>query len=457
MKLSIVIPVYNEVNTILEILRRIKTVPMDKEIIIVDDGSTDGTQEILKEINDDGIRIFFNEKNRGKGFTLKKGFEHINGDIAIIQDADLEYYPSEYPILTQKIVEGKADVVYGTRFLGGRRVFNFYHYIGNQTLNLIANILYNTNLTDMMTCYKVFRADILKRLKLRAKGFGIEAEITAQIFKLHLKVYEVPISYDGRDYEEGKKCTWRDFFRSVYWLIKCKFESFDVGEETLYRMRLMKNNNKWIFKLIKPYLGSNILEVGSGIGNISRFLTALNRNLVLTDVKENYLDFLKHRFIGNPKVKMILHNISSSDPSFISPYGIDTVVCINALEHVKDDQKALENVYKILNKNGRLILIVPALNALYGSIDEKLGHFRRYDKVELIRKLEQKKFLIEQIYYHNFISAIGWFVNSRILRIKVMSNIQVALLDKFIPFIAIMEKRIKIPFGLSLVAICKKS
>lgn len=456
MKLSIVIPVYNEVNTILEILRRVKAVPIDKEIIIVDDCSTDGTREILKEIREDNIQLIFNEENRGKGFSVRKGFEYITGNIVIVQDADLEYYPDEYPVLIQKIMEGKADVVYGTRFLGPRRVFHFYHFLGNAVLNFIANFLYDTNLSDLMTGYKVFRADVLKRLKLRANGFGIEAEITAQILKRKLRLYEVPISYDGRDYDEGKKITWKDFFRSLYWLIRCKFESYDVGQDTLYRMRLMKNNNKCIFEEIKPYLGNNILEIGSAIGNISKFLAHLNKNLILTDINESYLEYLRHRFIGNPKVRIILHDLLSTDLSDILPSKIDTVVCINVLEHIKDDDKSLENIYKILYKNGRLILMVPTIKILYGSLDEKIGHFRRYEKSELVKKLECKNFRIEKICYHNLISTIGWFVNGRILRRKLISSSQVKVLDKFIPFFAKIEKKVKIPFGLSLIAICKK-
>jgi len=456
MKLSIVIPVYNEIDTIFEILQRVKTVPIDKEIIIVDDCSTDGTRELLREIKEDNIQLILNEENRGKGFSIRKGFEYITGNIVIVQDADLEYYPDEYSVLIQKIMKGKADVVYGTRFLGPRRVFHFYHFLGNQVLNLIANFLYDTNLSDLMTGYKVFRADVLKRLKLRANGFGIEAEITAQILKRKLRLYEVPISYDGRDYDEGKKITWKDFFRSLYWLIRCRFESYDVAEDTLYRMRLMKNNNRCTFEEIKPHLGNNILEIGSAIGNISKFLAHLNKNLILTDINENYLEYLRHRFIGNPKVRIILHDLLSTDLSDILPSKIDTVVCINVLEHIKDEHKSLENIYKILYKNGRLILIVPALKILYGSLDEKINHFRRYGKDELVKKLEGKNFRIEKIYYYNFISTIGWFVNGRILRRKLISSTQVKILDRLIPFFAEIEKRVKIPFGLSLIAICKK-
>ncbi len=456
MKLSVVIPVYNEIDTILEILQRVKAVPIDKEIIIVDDYSTDGTREILREIKDDNIQLILNEENRGKGFSIRKGFEYITGNIVIVQDADLEYYPDEYPVLIQKIMEGKADVVYGTRFSGPRRVFHFYHFLGNQVLNLIANFLYDTNLSDLMTGYKVFRADVLRRIKLSANGFGIEAEITAQILKRKLRLYEIPISYDGRDYDEGKKITWKDFFRSLYWLIKCRFESYDVAEDTLYRMRLMKNNNRRTFEEIKPYLGNNILEIGSAIGNISKFLAHLNKNLILTDINENYLEYLRHRFIGNPKVRIILHDLLSTDLSDILPSKIDTVVCINVLEHIKDEHKSLENIYKILYKNGRLILIVPALKILYGSLDEKISHFRRYGKDELVKKLEGENFRIEKIYYYNFISTIGWFVNGRILKRKLMSSTQVKILDRLIPFFAEIEKRVKIPFGLSLIAICKK-
>lgn len=456
MKLSIVIPVYNEINTILEVLRRVKAVPLDKEIIIVDDGSVDGTREVLKEVKEENVKVIFNERNWGKGFSIRRGFEHVSGDIVIIQDADLEYYPDEYPALIQKIIEGKADVVYGTRFLGPHRAFHFYHYLGNALLNFIANILYDTNLSDMMTCYKALKSNVLKKLKLRANGFGIEAEITAQVLRRKLRVYEVPISYNGRDYDEGKKITWKDFFRSLYWLLKCKFESFDISEDTLYRVRMMKNNNKCVFEQIKPYLSNNVLEVGSGIGNISKFLISFNREVILTDINDSYLEYLRHKFIGNPKVKVIKHNILLDDPSNLEPFKIDTIVCINVLEHIDSDKKALENIYKILQGGGRLILFVPALRNLQGSLDEKLLHFRRYEKRELLIKLEAVNFSVEMIYYFDFFAALGWFLNGVILKRKIMSSFQVKVFDKFIPLLAKIEQKIRIPFGLSLIVICKK-
>jgi len=219
-KLSIIIPVYNEKNTVLELIRLVKEEKHAKEIIIVDDASTDGTKDLLNNLNDRHLKVVFNKKNRGKGYCLRQGIKHVSGDIVIIQDADLEYYPDEYGILIAKIIEGKADVVYGSRFLGAHRVFHFYHHLGNLVLNLIANVLLDTDLTDLMTCYKAFKSDCIKSLRLRANRFGIETEITAEVFKRRYKVYEVPISYNGRGYEEGKKIKWTDFFVCLYWLLR---------------------------------------------------------------------------------------------------------------------------------------------------------------------------------------------------------------------------------------------
>jgi len=219
-KLSVIIPVYNEVNTVLELLKLVQNEEHDKEIIIIDDCSTDGTKELLQGIKDDNVKVFFNNKNRGKGFCIRQGIKHLTGDIVIIQDADLEYYPDEYGLLIEKIIQGKADVVFGTRFMGTHRAFYFHHYAGNHILNLIANVLLNAYVTDLMTCYKAFKTDIIKSLTLKADRFGIEPEMTAEVFKRGCKVYEVPISYDGRTYEEGKKIKWTDFFGCVYWLLR---------------------------------------------------------------------------------------------------------------------------------------------------------------------------------------------------------------------------------------------
>ena len=226
MKLSIVIPVYNEKNTIEKIIGQVQSVnlDLDKEIILVDDGSTDGTQEILRKLETDEVRIFFQEINQGKGKALQTGFSKASGDFVIIQDADLEYDPKEYPKLLAPLLDGRADAVYGSRFLGGpHRVLFFWHYLGNKMLTTFSNMLSNLNLTDMETCYKVFRKEILDKITLKSKRFGIEPEITLKLAKLKCRIYEVPISYSGRDYSEGKKIGWKDGIAAIFHIIRFKF------------------------------------------------------------------------------------------------------------------------------------------------------------------------------------------------------------------------------------------
>jgi glycosyltransferase involved in cell wall biosynthesis len=217
-------PCYNERETIDEIIRRVLAVPVRIELIVVDDGSKDGTRDILSKLAEElTFKLVFQPANAGKGSALRRGFEEVTGDIVLIQDADLEYSPEEYPELIELICQGRADVVYGSRFLGRHRVFLFTHYVGNRLLTLITNVLYNTMLTDMETCYKVMRTEVLRSMRLQANGFGIEPELTAKIFKRHYRVYEVPITYDGRGYDEGKKITWRDGVVALWVLLKYRF------------------------------------------------------------------------------------------------------------------------------------------------------------------------------------------------------------------------------------------
>lgn len=226
MKCSVVIPVYNESATIGEIFSRVKSIPLEKEIIFVDDGSDDGTREVLNKIAliDNKIKVIFHDKNQGKGAALKTGFKSATGEIIIIQDADLEYDPREYPKLLEPILDGRADVVYGSRFLGGpHRVFFFWHYVGNTFLTLLSNALSNLTLTDMMTCYKFFQRGILKDITLKSKRFGFESEFTMKIAKNGCRIYEVPISYSGRNYSEGKKITWKDGFIALFTIIWFRF------------------------------------------------------------------------------------------------------------------------------------------------------------------------------------------------------------------------------------------
>lgn len=227
MNLSVIIPVFNERETIKEIVEAVLAVERADEIVIVDDGSTDGTRELYPDIAalDDSICVILHEKNMGKGAAVRTGFRHAKGDIFLIQDADLEYDPREYEMLIQPIVEGKVAVVYGSRFRGGpTKTMFFWHMVGNKILTLVTNILYNTILTDMETCYKVFRADVVRDMKLRSKGFEFEPEVTSKVLKKGYRIYEVPISYNGREFYEGKKLNpWREGPKALYYLVKYRF------------------------------------------------------------------------------------------------------------------------------------------------------------------------------------------------------------------------------------------
>jgi len=221
--LSVVMPVYNERTTIDEIVRRVLAVPLRIELIVVDDGSKDGTAEILDGLQREMKFTLLHQANAGKGAAIRRGFAAVTGDIVVIQDGDLEYSPEEFPQLIELVCQGKADVVYGSRFLGRHRAFMFAHYVGNKFLTFATNILYNTMLTDMETCYKAMRVEVVRSMTLRSNGFGIEPEMTAKIFKRGYRVYEVPITYAGRGYEQGKKITWRAGFGALWVLLKYRF------------------------------------------------------------------------------------------------------------------------------------------------------------------------------------------------------------------------------------------
>jgi len=224
MKLSIIMPAYNEESTIHEIIRRVKAVDIPKEIIVVDDASRDRTAALVEEMNDPDITLLRHEVNQGKGAAIRTGLAKVTGDVVIIQDADLEYHPEEYHRLLQPIEEGLADVVYGSRFLGGpHRVHLFWHWVGNQFLTLLSNMMTNLNLSDMETCYKAFKADVIKSLNLKSNRFGFEPEVTAKVSRLGCRVYETPISYHGRSYAEGKKIGWKDGFNAIWTIVKYRF------------------------------------------------------------------------------------------------------------------------------------------------------------------------------------------------------------------------------------------
>ncbi|MCH9647239.1 MAG: glycosyltransferase [Deltaproteobacteria bacterium] len=467
MKLSVLIPVYNERYLVAELVRRVLVAPLPegvgREIIIVDDGSRDGTVEVVAKMESehpDQIRFIQHEKNQGKGAAVRTAIREASGDFAIFQDADLEYDPRDYERLLEPLLSGQADVVYGSRFLPSqrRRVLYFWHSLGNRFLTLLSNMFTNLNLTDMETCYKVFRTEVLKTIPIRSNDFGLEPEITAKVSKRGLRLYEVPISYDGRTYLEGKKIGWRDGLRALYVILKYHFidDLYDekTGHAILSDLSRAHRFNRWMADIIRPELGHSVLEVGAGIGNLTSQLLPRER-YIASDFDDLHLDVLQN--LAMNRVGLDVHRLDASEAEGYAGFrgDIDSIVCLNVLEHIPQAAASLKNFYDSLAPGGRVIILVPQGKWLFCPLDEALEHVKRYSPQELREELEAAGFEVEKVRHFNRIGVIGWFLNGKLLRRVQLAKIQLKIydslvwlwrgIDRFLPW-----------HGLSVIAVGRK-
>jgi glycosyltransferase involved in cell wall biosynthesis len=467
MKLSILMPVYNE-RTVVErciaqVLAAALPENMDRELIVVDDCSTDGTFAILQRLADafPQIRLFQHAKNSGKGAAVRTAIGHASGDFSLIQDADLEYDPEEYTRLLRPLLAGHADAVFGSRYMAGEqtRVLLFWHTVINRTLTLAANMFSNLALTDMETCYKVFRTDLLKSIPIRCNRFGFEPEIVMKSAKRKFRIYEVPISYHGRTYEEGKKIGWKDGVKALavvlkYWLIDDLYAT-PYGRGVLNNLTGTPQYLSWLAFTVRPYLGDAVLEVNAGIGNLSGRLMARRVLYVAAEKDPLHLHALRNRFLRTPNV--VVQRIDPEVPQDLAGMEacFDTVLCLNVLEYLDDPGAVLRSLSTTLKPGGRLVALMPHSPALFGSLDRSMGHKRRYSAESARRLLEEQGFVVERVADINKAGAPPWWIYGRLASTRGISKLVLKVFDKTVWIWKRLDRLMPWP-GLSLIVAARK-
>ena len=472
--LSILVPVYNEqylVRASLERLKQLADSPLlaHIEVIVVDDGSTDRTNSILREMESTESAqpggklnwIFvYHEANQGKAAAIHTALQRASAELTVIHDADLEYHPLDLLKMVRVFLDEQADAVFGSRFLASeyRRVLFFRHQLGNNFLTLFCNLVSDLNLTDMETCYKMVRTPLLKSIPLVGTRFEIEPEIAIKLAKRGARIFEVPIRYAGRTYQEGKKIGWRDGMHAVKAIIRFGVSDYIYAEDTygsqiLGRLNRAPRFTKWMADVIRPYVGEKVLEIGAGTGNLT--VQLIPRTLYwVSDVNPLYLHHLERVRLDRPYME-VGYTDGEKGESFPKDTKFDTVICLNVVEHLADDLTALTNFRDVLEDQGRAIILVPCGPWLFGSLDEVLGHHRRYTRRQLTDLVERAGFHLEHMLEFNRIGVIAWWLNARLLRRRSFGFWQIKLLNTLTPVFRVLDKFLPLP-PLSLIAVISK-
>ena len=472
--LSILVPVYNEQYLVQPSLERLKILAesplLDRiEIIVVDDGSTDNTAAVLREFEnslagspDPKLEWLFLRHgiNQGKAAAIQTALVRANAELTVIHDSDLEYHPLDLLKMVRVFLDEQADAVFGSRFLASeyRRVLFFRHELGNRFLTLLCNVVSDLNLTDMETCYKMVRTTLLKSIPLVGKGFEIEPEISIKLAKRGARIFEVPIRYAGRTYQEGKKIDWMDGLRAIFAILRFGFSDYiyaeDVyGSQVLGRLNRAPRFTKWMADVIRPYVGEKVLEIGAGIGNLTLQLIP-RRMYWASDINPLYLTYLENIGLNRPYMRVGYTDGENSE-SFPKEQKFDTVICLNVVEHLADDLAALNNIRGVLEDGGRAIVLVPCGPWLFGTLDEVLGHQRRYTKKQLVELAEKAGFHLENVMAFNRVGVIAWWLNGRLLRKRTFGLWQIKMLNLLTPLFRVLDNFLPLP-SLSLIAVLSK-
>lgn len=465
--ISILIPAYNEEIHLEALLERALAGPLPdgyrREIVLVDDGSTDETAEIASAwaaAHPDVIRAYRHEINRGKGAALRLAISKAAGSICLIQDADLEYDPADYKRMLKPLVEQKADAVFGSRFgfSEERRVLLYWHTVANHRLTGLCNMVSDLNLTDIMTGYKAFRTSLMRTIPLRCDGFGIEPEMTVKLAQRGARIYEVPVSYHGRGYAEGKKIRLRDALQTpftILWYGLRRDVYLNPGARILDVLAATPRFNEWMASVVSPYLGKRVLEIGAGIGNLSALLSRGRKEYLASDLDAEHVERLEVRFASNPRIGVVQLDAACAEGFEAIAGRVDSVVCLNVLEHVEDDRAGFRNLYNVLEARGRAVVLVPQDAGLFGTLDRVLGHCRRYSRPELESRMKEAGFELEQVFEFNRVTRPGWFVNGRVLKRTSFGRLQLAVFDRLVWLWRRLEG--VLPWsGVSLIAVGRK-
>ena len=473
--LSVLVPVFNEQHLVASSLEGLRCLESCEElsrveVIIVDDGSTDSTPQVLNEFIEQrnseptgkavkmSWTLIRHERNRGKGEAIRTALAKATGKVTVIHDADLEYSPKDLIRMMKVFEETDADAVFGSRFAGGevRRALMYRHELGNKLLTFLCNLVSNLNLTDVWTCYKAVRTSLLRSIPLVSNDFRIEPEITIKLAKRGAKVFEVPISYFGRTYAEGKKIGLRDGFLALqaiagFGLSDEIYKADEYGSQILARLVRAPRFNAWMADTIRDFCGDRVLEIGSGVGNLT--LRLIPREMyVASDINPLYMETLKNLCTNRPYLSAAYCDLKDIGTFPRKEKLYDTVICLNVLEHVPDDGGALDNIRSMLEQGGRAIILVPQGPGNFGTLDEVLGHQRRYTKESLSQLAAEHGFQVSEMLEFNRIGSLAWFLNGKLLKRRHFGLMQVKMLNLLTPIFRMFDRVAPLP-PLSLIAV----